>query len=115
MEHVFSNINDESILIRTDFLEIEPFNMHPLGGVFVDILFRAGLTDSRCFGIEYKRGQCVVPLNYYSQDLLRPIKKAGYIDYKKVTRNKKDYLLITVTDFDYVKEDNSDGAMDQPT
>lgn len=116
MEHIFSNVNEEYILLRNDFMDTEPFNKMPLGGVFIDILFNAGLKDGTKYGIDYKRGQCVTPAEYYTLDLLRPIKKAGYIDYKKVIRNKKAYLIITVTDFDYKREDDPDyGEVDQFT
>lgn len=116
MEKVFDCTNEDYILLRQDIREIEPFDKFPVFGVFIDILFRAALEDGERFGIKYTRGQAIIPAEYYTQDLLKTIKRAGYIDYKKVTRHQKQYYLITVVNFEQkAREDLDDGEMDQFT
>lgn len=113
MEKVFDCTNEEYILIRQDIEDVAPFDDPEVRWVFIDILFRASLTDGSYRGIDYKRGQFVIEEDYYRRPLLRTIKRYGYIDYKKVTRNKRNYLIITVNNFEQKAEDyQEDGEMD---
>lgn len=113
MEKVFDCTNEEYILIRQDIEDVVPFDNLSILTTFVMILLEAKLEDGCYRGIKYNRGQLVVDEDYFDKKWLRPIKNHGYIDYKKVTRNKRNYLIITVNNFEQKAEDyQEDGKMD---